>query len=116
MRKRPKRKPQSIFEQEMRNKKFRQSFEAGRRAFELEVQILNALENEDMSLADLARKLGVPRSNISRDLAADGIKRATLPRLIKMADAADADFIPLILPRKPSSRRHVIARFEEVFA
>ncbi len=108
--------PASLFEREMRRRSFREAYEGERRSFALEVQLLNLLESSRMTLADLARAMGVPRSNITRDLSEGRIRRATLPRVAEMANAANADFVPVILPRDPDRRRNVIRRLEMVFA
>jgi predicted XRE-type DNA-binding protein len=116
MNKTKKAKPTSLFESEMRRRNFREGYEAERGCFALEVQLLNLLESNQMTLADLARAMGVPRSNITRDLSEGRIQRATLPRVAEMASAANADFVPVILPRDPERRRRVIRRLEQVFA
>ena len=108
--------PASLFEKEMRRRNFRVAYESERKSFALEVQLLNVLESSQMTLADLARALGVPRSNITRDLSDGRIRQATLPRVAAMANAADADFVPVILPRDPDRRRHVMRRLKMVFA
>jgi predicted XRE-type DNA-binding protein len=110
------RKPASLFEREMQKPSFRRAYEAERKSFALEVQLLNLLESKQMKLADLARALGVPRGNITRDLSQGAICRATLPRITAIADAADADFVPVILPRDPERRRNVLDRLERAFA
>jgi predicted XRE-type DNA-binding protein len=111
-----KNKPKSVFEREMQKSAFRQAYEAERRSFALEVQILNLLESNQMNLADLARTLGMPRGNVSRDLSQQAIRHARLSRVQTIADAIDADFVPLIMPRDPSKRRTVLNRFEKAFA
>ncbi|GEM_PF-5924760 len=116
MKKRKKNKVGSLFEREMARRRFRKAYEAEREAFDLEVQILGAMERGEITLAELARMMNVPRSNISRDLSQGRINRATLPRIIEMANAVGADFIPLILPRDPDSRRGVLHKLEELFA
>jgi predicted XRE-type DNA-binding protein len=110
------RKPKTLFEREMRKPGFRRAYEAERASFALEVQFLNLLEGNRMKMADLARALGVPRGNITRDLSQGGIQRATLPRIRALANAADADFVPVILPRDPEKRRTVLDRLEKAFA
>lgn len=116
MRRHKRNKAMSLFEREMRKRKFREAYERERKPFDLEVQILSALEQGEMTLADLARKMGVPRSNISRDLSQGRINKARLPRIIEVANAVGADFVPLILPRDPASRRGVLHKLESVFA
>lgn len=116
MNKSKRKRPASLFEREMRKRNFRNRYEAEQESFALEVQFLNLLESGQMSLADFARKLGVPRANVTRDLSQQGIRKATLPRVSRMAKVAGADFIPIILPRNPKKRRAVIHRLQQVYA
>lgn len=111
-----KHKPTSLFEREMQKPSFRHPYESERESFVLEVQVLNLLESNQMKLADLAHALGVPRGNVTRDLSHGAIRRATLPRVKAIANAADADFVPVILPRDPDKRRVVLNRLERAFA
>src|SRR3954469_17158882 len=111
-----KKKAASLFEQEMRKPEFRRRYESERESFGLEVQFLNLLESGHINLAEFARTMRVPRANITRDLSQRGIRNATLPRVSRMADALDADFVPVILPRDRQKRRKVIQRLEEAYA
>ena len=110
-----KRKPKTLFDREMERPDFRRKYESEREAFNLEVQLLNMIELANISHAALARQLGVPRSNVSRDLAG-GIRRATLPRLGQIAHALDADFIPVLLPHERAGRREIIQKLKKVYA
>jgi hypothetical protein len=110
-----KRRAASLFESEMRKPSFRRRFEAERESFALEVQFLNLLESGEMTLADFARRTGVPRANITRDLSQQGIRNATLPRVSRMAEVVDADFVPVILPRDPKKRREVFDRLQRAY-
>lgn len=109
------RKKQTLFDREMRKAGFRKAYEAERKSFELEIQILRALKQQNMTLAELARSAGMSLSNVSRDISRKKINRATLPRISKIANAIDSDFIPVLLPRKPLERKRVISRLEEAF-
>jgi predicted XRE-type DNA-binding protein len=110
-----KRKPKTLFDREMARPDFRRKYESEREAFDLEVQLLNMIEQEKISLAALARQLGVPRSNVSRDLAG-GIRRATLPRVGQIARALNAEFVPVILPHERAGRREIIRKLRKVYA
>jgi transcriptional regulator with XRE-family HTH domain len=110
-----KRKPKTLFDREMERSDFRRKYDSEREAFDLEVQLLNMLELANISLASLARQLGVPRSNVSRDLAG-GIRRATLPRVGQIARALNADFVPVLLPHERAGRREVIQKLKKVYA
>jgi hypothetical protein len=106
----------SLFEREMQKPAFRQAYERERKNFALEVQFLNLLEGNQMKLADLARTLGMPRGNVTRDLSQRAIRYATLSRVQTIANAIDADFVPVILPRDPQKRRTVLDKLEKTFA
>src|SRR6266700_7338796 len=112
MSKNRKKKATSLFEREMQDSGFRGRFEAEQEGFALEVQFLNLLESGQINFSQFARKMKVPRANITRDLSQRGIRNATLPRVSRMANAVNADFVPVILPRDPAKRREVIHRLE----
>jgi hypothetical protein len=106
----------SLFEREMQKPAFRQAYEKERKNFALEVQFLTLLEGNQMKLADLARTLGMPRGNVTRDLSQRAIRHATLSRVQTIANAIDADFVPVILPRDPQKRRTVLDQLEKTFS
>ena len=95
-----KRKFKSIMEQEMEDPEYRKAFEEGWPAFQLEVQILNALERKHWSYSDLAKVLHTQKSAISRDLKNGGIRSASISRIAKMAQALDLEFLPLCVSEK----------------
>src|SRR3989338_2708610 len=90
----------SQMERDLENPAYRKKFEEGYELFKLEVQILNALEKKGWSYSDLAKIMHTKVSNISRDLTGGKIHFATVARLVKMADALDAKFLPLFVPKK----------------
>ena len=53
-------------------------------------QFLRALESVGISQSELARRVGVPRAGISRDLRG-GLNDAKLPRLRRLAEAIGYD-------------------------
>ena len=116
MAKAKKKKAASLFEREMRNPGFRARYDAEQESFALEVQFLNLLESGQINLSQFARRMKVPRANITRDLSQRGIRNATLPRVSRMANAVNADFVPVILPRDPAKRREVIHRLKKAYA
>jgi len=75
---------------------FRRLHEEGQPGFELEVQLINAMEAKDWTYEDLAKAVGTQKSNISRDLNG-GINSATVSRLVKIADALGLRFVPLFI-------------------
>ena len=89
----------SLLERKLENPAYRKRFEKGYAAFELEVQILNALEEKGWTFDDLARRIGTNKSNISRDLSAGGIKSARVSRLARMGEALGLRFVPLFIPQ-----------------
>ncbi len=99
-----KNKKKSLFEKRMADNDFRRRFEKEYPAFNLEVQILNALEKKGWTYSKLAKAMGTSKSNISRDLSARGIRLARISRLAKMAQVLDSDFIPLLIPQKKEEK------------
>lgn len=95
-----KRKFKTIMEQEMEDPEFRKLFEEGWPAFQLEVQILNALERKHWSYSHLAKVLHTQKSAISRDLKGGGLRSASISRIAKMADVLGLKFFPLCVSEK----------------
>ena len=95
-----KKKFKSVFDREMEDPEFRRLFEEGWPAFQLEVQLLNALERKHWSYSDLAKVLHTQKSAISRDLKSGGIRSASISRISKMAQALGLKFLPLCISEK----------------
>lgn len=93
-------KAKGLLERKLENPDYRRRFEAGYAEFQLEVQILNALEKKHWTYSDLARALHTQKSNISRDLGAGKINSATVSRLAKIGEALGLKFLPLFVPEK----------------
>ena len=85
----------SIMEQELENPEYRKAFEEEWPAFQVEVQILNALERKRWSYSDLAKVLHTQKSAISRDLKGGGLRSASISRIAKMARALGLRFLPI---------------------
>ncbi len=94
----------SLFEREMEEPEFRRLFEETWPAFQIEVQLLNALEQKHWSYADLAKVLHTHKSAISRDLKSGGLRSASIARIAKMAGALGLKFFPLCLSEKEANR------------
>jgi transcriptional regulator with XRE-family HTH domain len=62
------------------------------------------MENDDVSAAELARRINAKPPQISRDLHG-GLRRATLGRLALIAHALDYDFVPALVPRNNTVAR-----------
>src|SRR3989338_1411950 len=95
-----KRKFKTIMEQEMEDPEYRKLFEEGWPAFQLEVQILNALERKHWSYSHLAKVLHTQKSAISRDLKGGGLRSASISRIAKMAEALGLKFFPVCVSEK----------------
>jgi Trp operon repressor len=103
-------KPKSLFDREMEKASFKRLYEKEKEAFGLEVQILKALEEKDLTYDDFAKMIGTQKANISRDLKSGGLSNATLSRISKMADALKMVFIPVLLPKSGGNRKAKISQ------
>lgn len=81
------------------NLEFRKRFDEGYGAFELEVQVLNALERKGWSYAKLAEATGTSKSNVSRDLKSGGILSASFSRISRIAEALGMRLVALLIPK-----------------
>jgi hypothetical protein len=102
----------TLFEREMANADIRERVEAERADISLELQVRGAMNAANLTPADLARLLSVPRSTISRDLKG-GLSNAKLGRVRAIADKLNYDVVPLVLPREPGARRLAVAAYLE---
>ena len=62
------------------------------------------MELEHVTAAELARRMNAKPPQISRDLHG-GLSRATLSRLVMIAEALGYDFVPAFVPRTKDRRR-----------
>lgn len=92
---------------------FQKNVEDGEPGFELEVQILNAMEARDWTYADLAKAIGTQKSNISRDLNG-GINSATVSRLVKIANALGLRFVPIFVLK--STEKEAVLKLRKLVA
>ncbi len=106
-------KPKSLFERQMGKKHFQENYEREYQELQLEVQFLLALEEQGLTYEKFAKKIGSSKGNVSRDFKGRGLQKATIDRLIKMAQALGLEFLPLLLPRDRRSRRK---KLEELLA
>jgi transcriptional regulator with XRE-family HTH domain len=97
---------------QLENPEFRKGFEEGYAAFELEVQILNAMEHKGWSYSKLAEVVHTSKGNISRDLKAGGILSASFSRIARMADALGMKLVALLIPKEQAS--YVLPRIEDI--
>lgn len=90
----------TIMEQELENTEYRRIFEEGWPSFQLEVQLLNAMERKHWSYSDLAKVLHTQKSAISRDLKGGGLRAASITRIAKMAEVLGLKFFPFCISEK----------------
>lgn len=102
----------TLFEREMSNPEIRERVESERAGISLELQVRAAMNAANVTPADLARMLSVPRSTISRDLKG-GLSNAKLARVRAIADKLNYDVFPLVLPREPRARKLAVAAYLE---
>jgi len=79
---------------------FRESFDHGYKLFQLEVQILNALEDKGWSYAELAKAVGTSKQNIWRDLKNGGLHKASLDRVSKIAEVLGLRLHTILISQK----------------
>jgi transcriptional regulator with XRE-family HTH domain len=104
-------KAKTLFERELEKPGFREKYFRERTEFQLELQILRALEERNYTYEEFAEKIGSTKGNISRDLKSRGLGKASIERIQKMAEALDLEFVPLLLPKDKKKRRQ---RVQEV--
>ena len=75
----------------------------------LEQQMIDAMEREHVTAAELARRVDRKPSAISRDLNG-GLSKAKFARIQELANAVGHDVVPLVLPRDAEQRRHALER------
>jgi hypothetical protein len=77
--------------------------------FRLEQQMIDAMQRQHVTAAELARRVSRQPSAISRDLNG-GLSKAKIGRVEEMARAVGYDFVPLVLPRDREERRQTLER------
>ncbi len=93
-------KKRGMLARKLENPEFAEQFEEGFDAFELEVQILNALEAKEWSYSKLADAVKTSKSNISRDLNGGGLLSATISRVRRIADALGMKLVMFLIPKE----------------
>jgi predicted XRE-type DNA-binding protein len=68
-----------------------------RSEYAIEHQIERAMEERHVTRMELAARLGIDRSSVSRDLNR-GLENASLLRVKKMLRALDYDLLPVLIP------------------
>ena len=93
-----KKKKQSLFNQMMENENFKKKFDEEKQVFEIEYQLAQIMEQYGITQKELAAKLGVDKSVVSKDFSG-ALRKAGMKKLQSIADALECDFIPLFVPR-----------------
>jgi len=75
----------------------------------LEQQFIDAMQAQNITGAELARRTKSKPAAISRDLAG-GLSSAKLGRVRQMAAAVGYDVLTVLVPRDPNERRKTIAK------
>ena len=88
----------SLFNQMMENDNFKKKYVEEKQVFEIEYQLAKIMEDLDISQKDLADKLGVDKSVVSKDLSGS-LRKAGMKKLQAIAEALDCDFVPLFVPK-----------------
>jgi len=73
-------------------------------AISLEAQILRIMKKSKITATELAKKLNVPKSQISRDLNG-GLSKARLGRLHQIAAALNHDLVAVVVPHDLAKAR-----------
>jgi len=88
----------SIFDSWMEEEKYQKAYEKEKKLFEIEYQIGLIMERLEINQTDLAKRLNVDKSVVSKDLSGS-VKRATLKKLNIIAEALNCEFLPLFIPK-----------------
>jgi transcriptional regulator with XRE-family HTH domain len=98
-----KKKKTSIFSQMMENEKFKKKFDEEKQIFEIEYQLAQIMEQNGITQKNLAEKLGIDKSVVSKDLAGS-LKKAGMKKLQAIAEALDCEFVPLFVPKNKKKK------------
>jgi len=80
----------------------------------VEQMVQAIMDSEQITAAELARRVNAKAPQISRDLHG-GLSRATLTRLVAIAEALGYDFVPAFVPRSDLSvRRRFFAAYDRL--
>src|SRR5436190_3487164 len=98
----------------LQDPKFRKNFEHGYRFFQLEIQILNALEDKGWTYRDLAKAAGAHPQNVWRDLKNGGLQKASLERVARYAEALGLHLYHFLM--NPQQEEKLLPRLHKVLA
>src|SRR5262245_16467947 len=98
----------------LQDPKFKERFEHRYRFFQLEVQILNALEDKGWTYEDLAKKVGTYPQTVWRDLKNGGLHKASLERVAGYAEALGLHIHHFLL--SPKQEKKLLPRLQKALA
>ena len=89
----------SVFNKLLENENFKKKYENEKRIFEIEYQLAQIMEKSGVTQKDLAERLEVDKSVVSKDMSG-AIRKAGIKKLEAIAEALGCDFIPIFVPKK----------------
>jgi transcriptional regulator with XRE-family HTH domain len=92
-------KKKSLFNEKMKDDKFKKKFETQKNLFELEYQIAMAMESQGITQAELAKRLDIDKSVVSKDMSG-ALKKAGMKKLQEIAEALNCEFVPMFIPKE----------------
>lgn len=98
----------------LQDRKVREKFEHRYRFFQLEVQILNALEDKGWTYEDLAREIGTYPQNVWRDLKNGGLHKASLERVSRYAEALGLHVHHFLM--SPKQEKQLLPKLQKALA
>lgn len=93
-----KNKKETLFDKMIKNEKFKKKYHEEKRIFEIEYQLAQIMEESGVTQKDLAQRLGVDKSVVSKDMSGS-ISKAGMKKMQAIANALNCDFIPLFVPK-----------------
>ncbi len=93
-----KKKKQTLFNKMMENEIFKKKYDTEKHIFEIEYQLAKIMEEHGVTQKDLADKLGIDKSVVSKDLAG-ALRNAGVKKLQAIAEALDCEFVPLFISK-----------------
>jgi|SRR5579862_9060397 len=99
----------STYEQEREDPAMAQRIDRYLAEIELEQQFIDAMEDQQVTASELARRVSAKRATVSRDLHG-GLSEAKLGRVRRLADAIGYDVVTLLVPRDPELRKKVVTK------
>lgn len=93
----------SLLDKMLEKESFKKKYDEEKQVFEIEYQLAKIMEDHNVSQKDLAEKLGVDKSVISKDFSG-ALRKAGVKKLQAIAEALDCEFMPLFVPREKKSK------------